>query len=127
MNHYSPDRSLLEGDSKASDVLFKVLEGILEEFDLTVEDLASATTDVASDLEPMLVNRLVAMGCGWARCISQLASEACVQAFGTGVDASKSKNPKAREAIHLVVEVVGRLNKSPETSPIFERLKVRRK
>lgn len=121
---YNPDPSLVVDGAKASEVLLKVFESSLEEFDLSTADPASGTTDSGSDVKAMCVNGLGSLDICWDWCVSHLATKASEHAFGVSADSNKFKNTLSREIIRLVIKVMERLNKSPTMRAKFEGLQV---
>lgn len=115
---YAPAQDLEE--ITASKVLLKIFTATLQEYGVRVQDLASGTTDSGSDVKAMCVRGLHPRGIAWDWCVCHLACKAAENAFGTSADASKSKNPQARELLKLVIKVIERLNKSPNFKLKFE-------
>ncbi|CAB1104006.1 unnamed protein product [Ectocarpus sp. CCAP 1310/34] len=124
IKRYQPSQDAV-GEAKASEVLLEIVNAILHEFGLRPSDLASGTTDSGLDVKSVSVNGLhPQFGVLWNCCFYHLMVKAAEDGFGTHVDPQKSKNPKARDMLKKLINLVGTLHRSSNFKAKFGDLQV---
>ncbi|CAM9556615.1 unnamed protein product, partial [Ectocarpus sp. 6 AP-2014] len=108
VRQFNPTTEMLESN-RLSDLLQDYLKSVLEEYDLNVSMIFSATSDAGSDVKRLCDVLLPGL---WEWCVCHMLNCALVEAIGTHVDPQKSANPAARKVIVMVKKVVEHIRKS---------------
>jgi hypothetical protein len=118
---YKPSRAVRDSDLQASDILNNYVVSVLSEFNLSVDDIMSSTSDSGSDVKRAM--KITTPG-AWDWCFPHMCHCVFVDAFGISKDPAKSKNIPARALIYAVRKIVENFNKSADTKALFEEIQV---
>lgn len=116
---FMPDVSLQT--TRLSDVLHLLCKRVLAEYGLSLTSIFSSTSDVGSDLKRICTTILPFQ---WDWCIAHLCNCALVEAFGTTLDSTKSKNPTFRTFLKAVKKIIEHLHESTKMRAKFEDLQL---
>ena len=102
----------------ASQMLDAWATAVLDEFGLGKDDMFAGSGDGGPDVSKVMQDFFKDSMTEW--CISHLLNRCFLDAFGTDIDPSKSKNKAARVFIDKVRKVIESINKSDDLKSAFE-------
>ena len=115
---FNPSTALRDSD-RVSDILLIWVKDVLLEFNLSISDIFSATTDSGGDIKRL---GSVLLGCKWDWCVPHLLNCALVEAFGTSVDPAKSKNNACRVVLMRAKRTIEFVNKSDPAKILLDEI-----
>lgn len=113
--------SQIRDEFELSSILLLWLTGVLGEFGLSTSDLMSSTTDAGSDIKRL---GSVLLESSWDWCLPHMLNCTLVEAFGSSLDPSTSKNPETRAVLVRAKKVVEFVNKSEPANKMLEEIQL---